>query len=256
MTQLDTIPGQLSFDDPILAALDAPPAPRPQSRPEPRAPAPELNSATDPAPVVSPRDGEPGFGAEAPGLEPEPEPEPAAAPAAVAPTVSGESGLATDVPALEVRVIRSSRRKKTAQARLFGSTVEVRIPARCSVEEERQLVDHFTDKFERARSAEVIDLERRARKLADQFGLPQPASVRWVGNQQMRWGSCTPGDGTIRLSDRLAQYPTWVLDYVIVHELAHLRVAAHNAEFWRLVHAYPLTERARGFLIAKGHEGD
>jgi predicted metal-dependent hydrolase len=45
-----------------------------------------------------------------------------------------------------------------------------------------------------------------------------------------------------------------VRDYVIVHELAHLLIADHSAEFWSLVDRYPLTERARGFLIAKGME--
>jgi predicted metal-dependent hydrolase len=44
-----------------------------------------------------------------------------------------------------------------------------------------------------------------------------------------------------------------VLDYVIVHELAHLEVAGHNDRFWQLVNRYPLTERARGYLIAVDH---
>ena len=56
------------------------------------------------------------------------------------------------------------------------------------------------------------------------------------------------------MSDRLAGFPGWVLDYVIVHELAHLRVAGHGPAFWQLVNRYPMTERARGFLIAKGLE--
>jgi len=158
--------------------------------------------------------------------------------------------------ALDVDVIRSSRRRKTAQARLIGSTVEIRIPAHCSLDEERDLIEHFTAKFERSRSTDGIDLDRRARKLADRFDLPRPSSIQWVGNQRFRWGSCTPSSGAIRLSERLVEYPSWVLDYVIVHELAHLRVAGHNADFWRLVEAYPLSERARGFLIAKGLEGD
>ncbi len=42
--------------------------------------------------------------------------------------------------------------------------------------------------------------------------------------------------------------PQWVIDYVLLHELAHLLVAGHNAAFWRLLEAYPETERAKAFL--------
>ena len=70
-------------------------------------------------------------------------------------------------------------------------------------------------------------------------GRAVPSSVRWVGNQNSRWGSATPSDGTIRLSDKLRPMPQWVIDYVLLHELAHLLVAGHNAAFWRLLEAYP-----------------
>jgi hypothetical protein len=63
-----------------------------------------------------------------------------------------------------------------------------------------------------------------------------------------RWASCTPEDGSIRVSERLRSVPSWVLDYVLVHELAHLRVAGHDAAFWSLVTRYPRAERARGYL--------
>ena len=52
---------------------------------------------------------------------------------------------------------------------MLGSTLEIRIPGRCSATEERELVDHFRAKFERRRDAEAIDLDRRAEALADQF---------------------------------------------------------------------------------------
>jgi predicted metal-dependent hydrolase len=63
-------------------------------------------------------------------------------------------------------------------------------------------------------------------------------------------------DGSIRLSDRMARFPDWVIDYVVVHELAHLVEPNHTSEFWALVSSYPLTERARGFLLAKGWDSD
>jgi hypothetical protein len=42
--------------------------------------------------------------------------------------------------------------------------------------------------------------------------------------------------------------PQWVIDYVLLHELAHLLVAGHNAAFWKLLEAYPETQRAKAFL--------
>lgn len=102
-----------------------------------------------------------------------------------------------------------------------------------------------------------IDLTARAATLSARYRLPTPREIHWVDNQMRRWGSCSPARGTIRLSRTLAAFPTWVLDYVIVHELAHLEVPCHGPAFWEIVNRYPLTERARGFLIAKGlDQGD
>ena len=71
-----------------------------------------------------------------------------------------------------------------------------------------------------------------------------------------RWGSCTPATGTVRISTRIASFPDWVVDYVIVHELAHLHESAHDERFWALVARYPKSERAIGYLIAKSGEDD
>ena len=48
--------------------------------------------------------------------------------------------------------------------------------------------------------------------------------------------------------------PAFVVEYVLVHELAHLVQASHGPEFWALVNRYPKTERARGYLMALGGE--
>ncbi len=158
---------------------------------------------------------------------------------------------AVEAPPLQIEVTRSKRRRKTAQAQLIESVLVIRIPATCTEDEEQYFVDHFRTKFERSRAASLVDLDQRAGELGREYGLPAPTSIRWVSNQRQQWGSCTPADGTIRLSDRMAGFPRWVVDYVIVHELSHLVHADHSAEFWELVNRYPRTERARGYLLAK-----
>ena len=79
-------------------------------------------------------------------------------------------------------------------------------------------------------------------------GAAQPAVITWVETMNHRWGSCTPANRTIRISHRLREFPPWVLDYVIIHELAHLLVDGHGPPFWDLVERYERTERARGYL--------
>jgi predicted metal-dependent hydrolase len=150
---------------------------------------------------------------------------------------------------VRTQVIRSKRRRRTVQAEQVGDTVRISIPALMSKAEEEHWVDVMVRRFERRMAADEADLVMRAEGLADRYGLPRPTSIRWVGNQMRRWGSCTPVDGSIRISDRLARYPAWVLDYVIVHELAHLVVPGHGKAFHAIVDRYPKAERARGFLM-------
>ena len=155
-----------------------------------------------------------------------------------------------------VQIIRSARRRRTAAARQVDGVIEVRVPAGLSAAEEARMVETLVQRIARRRAGRHIDLPARADRLARRHALPRPARIEWVDNQAQRWGSCTPATETIRLSRRLAGFPEWVLDYVIVHELAHLLVGGHSPAFWELVNRYPLTERARGFLIAKGLDDD
>jgi predicted metal-dependent hydrolase len=153
---------------------------------------------------------------------------------------------------VKVEVVRSARRRKTVQAREVGGVLRVSIPASMTVADEERWVAEMVRRMERRAVTDGIDLDARAEALADRYRLPRPAAIRWVDNQEWRWGSCTPSDRTIRISSRLAREPGWVLDYVIVHELAHLSAPRHDARFWALVGRYPRAERARGFLMARG----
>lgn len=158
------------------------------------------------------------------------------------------------MPDHNVEVIRSARRRRTVSAYRDGDRTVVRLPAGLPAAEEQRWVAEMLAKLadqdrRRAPSGDAA-LAARAAGLRRRYvpAAPALATVRWVGNQQGRWGSCTPTDRSIRISERLATLPGWVLDYVLVHELAHLLVGAHDADFWSLVERYPAATRARGFL--------
>lgn len=123
------------------------------------------------------------------------------------------------------------------------------IPARMSEAEEQRWVTVMLEKLaaqESRRRLGDAELAERAERLSAQYfeGRARPATVRWVTNQNTRWGSCTPAEGSIRLSHRLRDMPEYVVDYVLLHELAHLLVPGHGPRFWQLLEAYPRTERA------------
>ncbi len=156
---------------------------------------------------------------------------------------------------MRVEIVRSAKRKKTAQATLVADDhVRVLLPGWVRPEDEHEWVQPLVERLTRRVRAEGVDLEERAAVLARRYRLPLPTSIRWVGNQGRRWGSCTPSSGEIRISDRLAKAPPYVLDYVLVHELAHLVHADHSPAFHALVDRFPKAERACGYLEALGRD--
>ncbi len=156
-----------------------------------------------------------------------------------------------DDPVVEVR--RSRKRRRTVAAYREDGKVVVLVPARFSRAEAKEWVATMLARLERSekrRRPSDEGLARRAAELSARHldGLAEPLTVRWVANQNSRWGSCTPSDRSIRLSTRLQGMPAWVIDYVLVHELAHLIEAGHTATFWTWVDRFPRAERAKGFL--------
>jgi predicted metal-dependent hydrolase len=151
---------------------------------------------------------------------------------------------------MEIELVRGTRRRKHVEAVLEGDVLRVSFPRWMSLAEAQQTAEELAERMRRRVDPSYIDIAARTRRLARQYGLPRPRTVKWVDNMRQRWGSCTPEDRAIRISSRLAAYPAWVLDYVLVHELAHFIVASHGPAHDELVDRYPYTERARGFLIA------
>lgn len=163
---------------------------------------------------------------------------------------SRESNLKQQ-PAVEVR--RSKRRKRTVSAYRQDGRLIVLIPATFTAAEEQVWIEKMAAKVDRqSRRSRGTDaqLMARAHELSRLYlgGAAVPESVRWVDNMTTRWASCTTSSREIRMSDRLQAMPEWVVDYVLVHELAHLIEANHSPYFWQLVDAYPRSERAKGYL--------
>ena len=159
----------------------------------------------------------------------------------------------------QVEVRRSTRRSRTVAARREGDRILVMLPARMSEDEEEcwvgRLVAQVLDSEARREATLVAgELQDRAIRLARLWLDPfvghevRASEVVWVTNQRHRWGSCSPRSGRIRLSHRLQSMPDWVIDSVIVHELAHLVVHGHSESFQQLVHLYPHTDRSKAFL--------
>jgi predicted metal-dependent hydrolase len=154
-------------------------------------------------------------------------------------------------PAVEIRA--SARRRKWVAAHWEGDTIVVTVPQRMSQRDRRAYADELSERLlaDRQRRRRTDEqLTQRAAELSALYldGLARPTAVTWSSRQQHRWGSCSAADGTIRISDRLADVPPWVLDAVLVHELAHLLRADHGCEFSELVARYPRSGDAATFL--------
>lgn len=158
----------------------------------------------------------------------------------------------TDASGPHIEVRRSARRKRTVSAHREGETIIITAPERMS---QRLVSEYAKELVERLRKREGValsddELLARALWLRMEFipEAPEPSTVNWSSRQQRQWGSCTPLDRSIRISSRLARAPQYVIDYVLVHELAHLLHSNHGPQFTMLERRYPDIARAEAFL--------
>jgi predicted metal-dependent hydrolase len=157
---------------------------------------------------------------------------------------------------LIIEVRRSTRRKKTIEAYRNGEKVIVSIPARMSQREANQVVDEMVKKILHDESAPTSNqLLDRALLLNKKYldGKAIPVSVEWSSRMSRIWGACTIEDKTIRISDRLRDAPEYALDYLLIHELIHILIPGHGADFRALLERYPQLDRAEGYFEGRTH---
>jgi hypothetical protein len=152
---------------------------------------------------------------------------------------------------VKVKIIKSIKRRRTVSARVVGDILEVRVPLLLPGSEIERVTAIFLKKAQ-ARNAIGSDefLAKRAIFLYSRYfskRLPN-FQISWSKKQKKGFGVCYPKTKNIRISQRLSKVPLWVLDYIIIHELAHLKHSNHGSGFWQQVKKYPKTEKAQGFL--------
>ncbi len=95
-------------------------------------------------------------------------------------------------------------------------------------------------------------LTNRVDQYARQYKF-NPKQIK-INSAKTRWGSCSP-NGTLNFTWRLVMAPLEVIDYVVVHELAHLRVKDHSSKFWNVVESiYPEYKKQRKWLREHGEK--
>jgi hypothetical protein len=159
---------------------------------------------------------------------------------------------------MEVKIIRSKRRKRTISARLINDTLLVQAPEQIPSSRLENIITDFKLKFEKKRIKDELDKEQDLNEIAARlnqkyFGNKLKInSIEYVTGQNSKYGCCNYHDADIRLSHKVGLMPKWVRDYVIIHELAHLVEPNHSRAFWNIVARYRFAERARGYLMAVG----
>jgi len=129
-------------------------------------------------------------------------------------------------------------------------TISVYISVRLSEESRKQTVKETLIKWYKQHFSEVVNgrIEKYSLKLN-----ATPCKVA-IKDQKTRWGSCSVR-GNINLNWRLVMAPVDIIDYVVVHELCHLKIMNHSKDFWSLVEfVLPCYKEKRKWLKVNGYK--
>jgi predicted metal-dependent hydrolase len=158
----------------------------------------------------------------------------------------------------QITIVRSPRRKRTIQTKYTNGRLWIYLPTGMSQSEENKWINKMIQRNQRSEQKRILRksdswLLHRAQFFNKKYFHGElDFSITYVSNQNSRFGSCTSVDKTIRISEKVKTMPSWVQDYVIIHELTHLIYSDHSKKFWEKVNQYPYAERAKGYLIAIG----
>ncbi|MCX5698911.1 MAG: M48 family metallopeptidase [Candidatus Omnitrophica bacterium] len=159
---------------------------------------------------------------------------------------------------MEVKIIRSQRRRRWISARLVNDLLLINAPLALSQERLDKIISGFKLKFARKKLKTELDKEKNLSDLASALNQKyfdnklKIDSIEYATNQNSRFGCCNYRAAKIRISHKIGLMPKWVRKYVLMHEMAHLIQPNHSQAFWDIVSRYKLTERARGYLMAAG----
>ena len=159
---------------------------------------------------------------------------------------------------MQIEINKSRNRQRTVSAKVVGETIQISAPQNIPDEKLKEIIENLRSRIEKRTKKRDLtsdtNLQAIVQNLNEKYfeGEIEGQSIEYSTNQDKIFGCCTYREKRIRISHRLATMPTWVRDYVIIHEMAHIIEPNHSKSFWGLVNRYPLTERARGYLIAKG----
>lgn len=160
--------------------------------------------------------------------------------------------LTIDGVSLRLRVTR--KKVKNINVRLVGDELRVSAPRWVPRGELDETIETLARRLLRRERERVVNGDDQALVLARKIALrfqnpPEIQAAQFSTRQRARWGSYSTRTRTIRLSAALRHMPTWVLEAVMAHELAHVVHPNHSPAFWGLLRrVYPQTDRARAFL--------
>ena len=157
---------------------------------------------------------------------------------------------------MEVKIIRSRRRRRSVGARLVDDVLLVNAPLLIPQGRLDEIINDFKLKFARQKIKASLDQEKNLLTLAKILNKEyfnnelKINAIEYTTNQNTRYGCCNYRTAKILISHKIGLMPNWVRKYVLLHEMAHLIQPNHGRQFRQIVARYKLAERARGYLMA------